>query len=140
VKIHRAYIISTIVGITIVVITAFYLLNLSIISKAKNRERHFISIYYLAKEYVLDRGSDEPASFESLVRDYGGTDGALAQPFSNGLKYNLHGTKFILEEPQQEHVSLFRKDRLVATELNRPYWERTGKQAKKRNEEAEPQR
>lgn len=95
------------------------------------RARHFISIYYLAME--ASRGADPVGAknYETLLEPFGGRDSALGKPFSDGLVFRQEGDSFVLEEPKARCVSLFRPDRLVATDRRWPRWEASGEPARK---------
>jgi hypothetical protein len=133
VKHPLAYKIAAVLLIPTLFIATLYCWHRSIVIKAEERERHFISIYFLAIEDESERGSDRTANFETLVSPWGGTSGALARPFRHGLEYHVADGLFVIQEPQPQRVSIFKKDRLVASGLKRPYWEATGKLATKRN-------
>jgi hypothetical protein len=132
VKHPRAYKIAAVLVIPALLIAILYCWNRSIVLKAEERERHFISIYFLAIEDESERGGDRTANFETLVSPWGGRSGALARPFRHGLEYHVRDGTFVIEERQPEQVSIFRKDRLVASGLKRPYWEASGRLATKR--------
>ncbi|MES2996731.1 MAG: hypothetical protein V4733_07970 [Verrucomicrobiota bacterium] len=53
------------------------------------------------------------------------------EPFPEGLHYQASGKSFILAEPRPRWISLFRKDRLIATDSKLPSWERSRELAPK---------
>lgn len=99
-------------------------------SERDQREQHFVSIYFLAGE-AMRESPDRPENWEDLIRPLSSTDGGIGKPFVDGLVYRPLEATFTLEEPKAHKISLFRSDRLIATERKWPRWELSGKLARK---------
>jgi hypothetical protein len=124
-----------IIPIAIVLIGALVLLlalwNQHLISERRQRESHFIAIHFLAGE---QEGEYDPAArndITELLSPYGGLDSWLTKPFPDELVYVPHGASFTLEEPNPRRISLFRSDRLIATDRKWPRWKSSGEYARK---------
>lgn len=108
------------------------------------REGHFITIHFLAHEASLEASwgdlADDPKppeDIDGLLLASGGQAGRL-QHFPYGIVYRPQGSSFTLEERRPAWVSLWGKDRLVATERKWPRWEATGEYARKFPDQAVP--
>ena len=94
----------------------------------EERERHFISVHFVAIEALSAPDDDAPKTIEELMERYaGGPDSALLRPFRHGLTYRPVNGGFELSEPKKEFVTLFRRDRLIASDHAWPHWESSGR-------------
>jgi len=107
-------------------------------AEMRERESNFIAIHFLASEILREGSSAGPRDFGGLLKLHGGPSSTLAKPFPNGLLYHSDKTSFILEEPEARRVSIFRSDRLVATERKWPLWEVAQRYARKFPEQPVP--
>ena len=94
----------------------------------EDRERHFVAVHCVAMESVIASDDKGPSTIQELMEVYaeGGINSALLKPFRHGLIYQRKPRGFEIFEPQQEFVSLFRCDRLVASDYDWPHWESSG--------------
>jgi hypothetical protein len=81
------------------------------------RESYFVSIHMAMLQAQSD-GDIRPLN--AILEDYGP---GLLEPFPDGLLYHSDGSSFTLAEPAPCRISLFRKDRLIATDREFPRWE-----------------
>jgi hypothetical protein len=94
----------------------------------EERERHFVSVHFVAMEAAMEQADDAPKTLDELMERYaGGPESLLLKPFRHGLAYRPTNGGFELAESQREFVSLLRRDRLVATDHDWPHWESSGK-------------
>jgi hypothetical protein len=119
-----------IIGISIScgLILGIWILNNRIRIDREDRERHFVAVHFVAMESVMASEDEAPKTIKELMEVYagGGVDSALLKPFRNGLTYRRTPQGFEIAEPQQVFVSLFRRDRLVASDRDWPHWESSG--------------
>ncbi len=93
----------------------------------EERERHFVTVHFIAMESVGAPDDEAPKTIEELMEMYaGGSHSALLKPFSNGLEYRRTDGGFEIAEPRQDTVSLLRRDRLIASDRDWPHWESSG--------------
>lgn len=98
--------------------------------EAEEREAYFISAYSITIEAM----TEEPAeNFAELATRPGFSAfmPSLMRPFPQGLELKTTGGVWTLAEPAPRKVSLFREDRLVASETDFPHWEASGIRATK---------
>jgi hypothetical protein len=107
-------------------------------ARTASRESSFIAIHYLVAA-MMDEGQS-PNGLDAVFTDYGEAGGGLLKDFPQGLVFHREGRKFRLEENDASRVSLFRSDRLVATDELWPRWERSGELAKKFESQKVPDR
>lgn len=122
------------IGISFVILLLLagaLLSNRNLDSVRREREAYFITIHYLAGSILREKGPSDPKNFDDLIRPYDGMHTNLSELFPEGLVYRREGKSFILEEPYAQRVSLFRSDRLIATDKKWPRWERSGEYANK---------
>ena len=93
------------------------------------RESIFIMLHCMIAAAVGD--GDAPKDFDSFLRPFGGRQSGLMKSFPDGLVYMTDGSSFTLEEPRPRMISLFKKDRLIASERKWPRWESSGEYARK---------
>jgi hypothetical protein len=135
---RRRYIIITIFLFGVLLLIGAYGYNRYLTKERQQRESHFIAIHFLAEERLIEGSSEEPKNLEDLMRPYG--NAVLMKHFPDGLIYHPNQKSFTLEEPNKRRISLFRSDRLVATDRRWPRWEVSGEYAKKmRNQKVPPQ-
>jgi hypothetical protein len=104
----------------------------------REREAHFVAIHFLAAEANHESDPDGPRDYASLLAPWGGSDSALGSPFADGLDYRPQNGSFTLEEPKARRISLFRVDRLIASDRRWPRWESSGEYARKFPEQEAP--
>lgn len=94
----------------------------------EERERHFVTVHFIAMESIGASDDEAPKTIEELMKIYAGNEShsALLKPFSNGLEYRRTDGGFEIAEPRQKAVSLLRRDRLIASDRDWPHWESTG--------------
>ena len=105
-----------------------WILNNQIRIDREDRERHFVAVHFVAMESVIASDHEAPKTIREMMEVYSGegVDSALLKPFRHGLIYKRKPRGFEIFEPQQEFVSLFRRDRLVASDCDWPHWESSG--------------
>ena len=127
---RRKTITKSIIGIAIcsALILSTWVLHTRIRFAREDRERHFISIHCVAMEAAMASDDEAPKTIEELMKMYtgGGVDSVLLKPFRNGLTYRRTPGGFEISEPHREFVSLFRRDRLIASDRDWPHWESSG--------------
>ena len=105
-----------------------WVLNNRIRIDREERERHFVSVHFVAMEAIGAPDDEAPKTMEELMARYaGGPDSALLKPFRHGLTYRLVNEGFELSEPTKLFVSLLRRDRLIASNHAWPHWESSGR-------------
>ena len=94
----------------------------------EERESYFVAVHCVAMESVRAPDDEAPRTIEELMEMYagGGSHSTLLKPFRNGLSYRRTDGGFEIAEPRQEFVSLFRRDRLIASDRDWPHWESSG--------------
>ena len=102
-----------------------------LVSHRREREAHFVTVYFLASNSEWKADLDGPKNYAELLSPIGGGEAGIGRPFVDGLDYRPTGDSFVLEEPKAHRVSFFRSDRLVATDQRWPRWEATGEYARK---------
>ena len=107
-----------------------------LVADRDERERNIIAIHFLAAQANYD--GERAMDIDGLLKHFGGKDSVLMRPFPDGLVYKGDGESFTLEEPRPRRISLFRKDRLIATERKWPRWESSGEYARKFPEQEVP--
>ena len=107
-------------------------------AKRQQRERYFIAVHFLAWEAALEGDETVPRNLDQLLQQAGGRNSGLMTPFRDGLVFASDGAHFTLAEPHKSRVSLFQKDRLVATDLEWPRWESSRLLARKFDEQVVP--
>jgi hypothetical protein len=107
-----------------------WILNNRIRIVREERERYFIAVHFVAMESVGAPDDKAPKTIEELMEMYagGGAESSLLKPFRNGLSYRRTHGGFEIAEPRQEFVSLFRRDRLIASDREWSHWESSGMQ------------
>ena len=116
---HKAIVLVLLACLSAVLLAAF-LWSRGLNNQKLERESYFISIHYAIASALLEN-DDRP--LESILRDYCGDTSRILRPFPKGLSYHSDGSTFTLAEPTPRPISLFRKDRLVASDRDRPRWE-----------------
>lgn len=99
----------------LVALSAGFVSSRRLAAERREREAHFIAIHAVAMEARANAGV--PEDFDGLMEAHGGRESPLPRPFPDGLVFHVQGASFLLEEPRARPVSLWRKDRLVATNL-----------------------
>ena len=127
---QRRAAIKAIIGIAVCcgLILCTWILNNRIRIDREERERHFVTVHFIAMEAVGASDDEGPRTIEELMEMYagGGSHSALLKPFSNGLEYRRTDGGFEVVEPRQVAVSLLRRDRLIASDRDWPHWESSG--------------
>ena len=101
---------------------------------AENRASRFITLQYIVMRESNDTLDPPPNDIRKLLELSGhGKNHPLLKPFPEGLILEFTENGFRLEEPAPRFVSLFRSDRLMATESLWPHWERSGESVFKYN-------
>lgn len=105
-----------------------WILNTQIRINREKRERYFVDIHCIAMQSVVDPVAEPPNTIHEMMEIYAGegVGSVMLKPFRNGLTYQRTPRGFMISEPQREFVSLFRRDRLVATDRDWPHWESSG--------------
>jgi hypothetical protein len=105
-----------------------WILNNRIRIDREERERHFVTVHFIAMESVGAPDDEVPKTIEELMEMYagGGSHSSLLKPFTHGLEYRRTGGGFEIAEPRRETVSLLRRDRLIASDRDWPHWESSG--------------
>jgi hypothetical protein len=117
----------TIITILVVMMITVNFMGRYLRSVRQEREAHFIAIHFLVMDYMRESYGGFPKTWSESPA----TEGGLMSPFPDGLSYTSDGTTFSLAEPKPRFVSLFCKDRLVASDKTAPHWESSGIPASK---------
>jgi hypothetical protein len=93
----------------------------------EERERHFVTVHFIAMDAAGATDDEAPKTIEELMeRHAGGPDSVLLKPFRHGLIYEAVDGGFKLTEPRRRFVTLFRRDRMITSDHEWPHWETSG--------------
>ena len=129
---RRRATIKAILGLTIcgLIFLGTWILERSIRINCEERERCFVAVHFIAMGAAREPDDEAPKTIQELMKRHGwGPSSALLKPFSHGLIYQAAEGGFELAEPSKEFVSLFRRDRLIASDSAWPHWESSGRMA-----------
>ena len=129
----RAILIATLVLAALLCVGAVSITQQRLGADRDARERNIIAIHFLAAQANYD--GERATDIDGLLKHFGGKDSVLMRPFPDGLVYKADSDSFTLEEPRPRRISLFKKDRLIATNHKWPRWESSGEYARKFPEE-----
>lgn len=97
---------------------------------AETRASSFIATHFLAMETLSDSLAESPQDISELSERFGGSmNSVILATFPGGLDFHTHPRGFDLAEPKPRRISLFRSDRLVASDTEWPHWEKSGTKA-----------
>jgi hypothetical protein len=133
----RAILIVIFVLAALLCVGAVLIAQQRLVADREERERNIIAIHFLATEAKHD--GETATDIDGLLKHFGGKDSVLMRPFPDGLVYKWDGESFTLEEPRPRRISLFKKDRLIATNRKWPRWESSGEYARKFPEQEVPE-